>query len=306
MTTGLSAHTRSVLLMLLVGVLWSTAGVATRFLTPELLHDHPWEMVFWRSGVCSIVVFLFVLFGLKQNAIAELIKAGRVGILSSLMWAGMSGLFLIALAYTTVTHVFLITALGPMLAAILARIVLKTHVPLRTWIAILIAWSGLAWMVTGGGKAGALPDSTQMFGIFIALLVPCMSSTNLVILQGWGKGKNMIPSVGLGGVFASLIALLFMDGFHATASDILVLSGLGVFQLGIPCALMVIAAKNLIAPEVALLGRIETVLGPTWAWIFAGETPSSASIVGGLMILSALVGNELIGSWERLKSKLKK
>jgi len=77
------------------------------------------------------------------------------------------------------------------------------------------------------------------------------------------------------------------------ALTLLLLALLGIFQLGLPCMLLVIASRTLLAPEIALLGLLEVVLGPLWAWLGAGEAPGQATLVGGALVLLALVGNEI-------------
>jgi drug/metabolite transporter (DMT)-like permease len=80
---------------------------------------------------------------------------------------------------------------------------------------------------------------------------------------------------------------------QASARDIALLAFLGFFQLGLPCMLLVVASRTLLAPEIALLGLLEVVLGPLWAWLGAGEVPAESTLLGGLLVLGALVGNEL-------------
>jgi drug/metabolite transporter (DMT)-like permease len=79
----------------------------------------------------------------------------------------------------------------------------------------------------------------------------------------------------------------------ASGPDIALLAFLGVFQLGLPCMFLVLASRALTAPEIALLGLLEVVLGPLWAWLGAGEEPARATLLGGTVVLAALVLNEL-------------
>jgi drug/metabolite transporter (DMT)-like permease len=81
--------------------------------------------------------------------------------------------------------------------------------------------------------------------------------------------------------------------FIATVGDIALLALLGFAQLGLPCMLLVVAARHLAATEVALLALLEVVLGPLWAWLGAGEVPASTTIGGGALVLAALLINEL-------------
>ncbi len=96
-----------------------------------------------------------------------------------------------------------------------------------------------------------------------------------------------------GAALSCLVALPFALPFQATPQDIALLAFLGVFQLGLPCMLVVVASRVLLAPEIALLGLLEVVLGPLWAWLGAGEVPARSTLIGGTIILAALVVNEL-------------
>ena len=68
---------------------------------------------------------------------------------------------------------------------------------------------------------------------------------------------------------------------------------LGIFQLGLPCTMYVIASRSLLAPELALLSLLEVLLGPLWAWLGAGEVPGGSALAGGAIVLAALAANEL-------------
>jgi drug/metabolite transporter (DMT)-like permease len=104
----------------------------------------------------------------------------------------------------------------------------------------------------------------------------------------------------LGGAISCLIALPFALPFSATGRDVLLLAFLGITQLGIPCMLLVLASRALLAPEIALLGLLEVVLGPLWVWLGAGEEPGAATLTGGAVVLAALAGNEIAALRRRL------
>jgi drug/metabolite transporter (DMT)-like permease len=74
---------------------------------------------------------------------------------------------------------------------------------------------------------------------------------------------------------------------------------LGFFQLGLPCMLLVIAARHLSATELALLALLEVLLGPLWAWLGAGEVPAATTVIGGTLVLAALVLNEAAAARRR-------
>ena len=83
--------------------------------------------------------------------------------------------------------------------------------------------------------------------------------------------------------------------FSATAHDLALLAGLGVFQLAIPCLLVVVLMRVLPAPEVSLLGLLEVIFGVLLAWVGAGESPGSNALAGGALVIGALLFNEWLG-----------
>jgi drug/metabolite transporter (DMT)-like permease len=206
------------------------------------------------------------------------------------MWSVMFCCFMIALTMTTVANTLIVMSISPLLTALFARLFLDQRIALRTWLAIGVACLGMIWMFAGGmSQVGA----RELSGMLIALGVPLAASINVVTLKKAGRGIDLIPSVLLGGVLSALIMLPFSWPLQASLHDIAILAILGFFQLGFPCILMVIASKSLSAPEISLLALLEVLLGPLWAWLGAGEVPQQATLLGGTVVLFALVFNEL-------------
>jgi drug/metabolite transporter (DMT)-like permease len=129
--------------------------------------------------------------------------------------------------------------------------------------------------------------------MLIALSIPIAAAVNVVTLRAASAELDLRPAVMLGGAISCLIALPLALPLQATPKDIALLAFLGVFQLALPCLLLVLASRVLLAPEIALIGLLEVVLGPLWAWLGAGEVPARATLVGGAVVLSALILNEL-------------
>jgi len=199
--------------------------------------------------------------------------------------------FIFALSLTTTANALVVMSVSPLLTAILARAFLRDAVPLRTWIAAGAATVGIAWMFSS--------SLDQHFaGMAVAALIPVAAATNVVLLRASAARLDLVPAVMLGGAISCIVVLPFLAGFAATPRDLLLLGFLGIFQLGLPCTLLVIASRTLPAPEIALLGLLEVVLGPLWAWLGAGETPAGATLAGGAVVLAALALNEL-GSLRR-------
>ncbi|PTT78933.1 permease [Pelomonas sp. HMWF004] len=280
------SHRSAVLLMLLVTLMWSSAGVVTRHLEAA----RGFEITFWRSAFNAAALVL-ILGALRGRALLPSLR-GRAVWASGLCWAVMFTAFMVALSLTTVANVLVTMALGPLLTALFARAFLRQHIPARTWAAIVVAGIGIAWMF--GQQAGA---KGGLLGVAVALGVPLAAATNWCLLQKVGQGgeagaPDMLPAVLLGGLISAAATLPLAWPLQAGAHDLTLLAGLGVFQLAVPCLLAVHLARRLPGHELALLGQAETLLGVLWAWLFAGENPGHAALVGGGLVLAALVANE--------------
>lgn len=284
------AHARAIVLMIVAASLWSTAGVVTRHLSPELQAHGRFEITFWRSLFAALTVAgYFVL--VRREGLRPVWATGWAGAASGVMWAVMFTFFIAALTLTTVANTLLVMAIGPLLTAILARAVLRTPVPVRTWVAIGAAMLGMGWMFARGG--GTASGGDHVAGMLVALAVPLAAASNLVLLQKVRARVDLVPAVFLGGAISAAAMLPLALPLQAQPKDVALLALLGFSQLGVPCMLMVVAARHLSAPEISLLALLEVVLGPLWAWLGAGEVPAAGTVLGGVLVLGALVANEL-------------
>jgi drug/metabolite transporter (DMT)-like permease len=266
--------------MIAAPVLWSTAGVVTR----HIERAGPFEQVFWRS-LFAFVFVLIVLLVQKTNPWKAVRAAGVPGLVSGLMWAVMFTAFLFALAMTSIANALVVMSISPLLTALFARAFLSDPVPVRTWIAAGAAVVGIAWMFSSSLE-------THFLGMAVAALIPLAAAVNVVVLRASAARLDLVPAVMLGGALSCALAYFFTPALSATPRDVALLAFLGFFQLGLPCMLLVIAARTLPAPEIALLGLLEVVLGPLWAWLLIGETPAGATLAGGCVVLGALALNE--------------
>ncbi|HEX7644495.1 MAG TPA: DMT family transporter [Burkholderiaceae bacterium] len=278
-------HRRAVFLLCFAATLWSIAGVLTR----QLDHARGFEVTFWRSVFAGAFVALALIVQQRGMAVASVRAVGRWGVVSGFMWCAMFCCFMIALTLTTVANTLIVMSTSPLLTALLARLVLHHPIALRTWLAIAAAFAGIVWMFAGSMSQ---VDARQFTGMLIAMGVPVAASINVVALKKAGQGVDLIPAVLLGAVFSAVLMLPLMWPAQTSRHDLVILAILGVVQLGFPCMVMVAAARNLSAPEIGLLGLIEVLLGPIWAWLGAGEVPARATLVGGGIVLVALVLNE--------------
>jgi drug/metabolite transporter (DMT)-like permease len=286
MTTTPQQHRRAILTMIVAAFLWSIAGVFTRHLDSA----RSFEVTFWRSLFCALTMIVWFAYTQGWGAIAYVRASGKAGLVSGLMWAVMFTCFMIALTMTSTANVLIVNALSPLFATLLAWFVLKTFIPARTWLAIAAAMVGMMIMFANQAQGGA----GVWLGMIVAFGVPVASAINLVTLKKTHAHVDLAPAVLIGAVISCAVTLPLSVPFSATARDVLLLAILGIFQLGIPCVMMVRASAHLSAPEVALLGLLEVLMGPLWSWLGAGEVPPGTTLVGGAIVLAALVANEVV------------
>ena len=294
------SHSRAVAAMRLATLLWSMAGVVTRHLQAA----GSFEATFWRAFFNSValVVLLGWLRGWRTLA-TTLRTGGKTLWLSGACWSVMFTAFMVAITMTTVANVLVTMAIVPFVTALMARFVLGHRLPVRTWAAVLVAGVGIAWMFGRGMQAA---DARSLAGMGIAFAVPIASALNYTVLHHAGRSRpaadvatpgdepDMLVAVLIGAAASALFALPIAWPFRSTAHDLALLAVLGVFQLAIPCLLLVRLTRELASPEIALLGLLEVIFGVLWAWLGAGEAPGSSALVGGALVVGALVGNELL------------
>jgi len=282
-------HRRAVALMVLVTLLWSIAGVVTRHLDAA----RSFEVTFWRSlfNALALAIGLTALRG--PGLWRGLLRSSRVLWASSFCWAVMFTAFMVALTLTTVANVLVTMAIGPMMTALFSRIFLGQRLPLRTWLAILAAGAGIVWMF--GAEAG---NGASLLGSLVACAVPLAGAANWTLLQRVGESgadaPDMLPAVLIGSVISALVTLPLAWPLQASAHDLGLLALLGTVQLALPCLLLVRLTRELPAAEIALLALLEVLFGVTWAWLGAGEQLSASVVMGGALVLGALVANQAL------------
>jgi drug/metabolite transporter (DMT)-like permease len=284
-------HAQAVALMVGVTALWSIAGVVTR----HLEQARSFEVTFWRSFFTALSLFIILPLWQGRGVWSCMPWRSPYFWLSGVCWCVMFTAFMLALTLTAVANVLITMALGPLLTALITRIFLGHQLPRRTWGAIVLAGVGIGWMY---GSQLSLGAPNFLLGSLVALCVPIAGSVQWTLVQkshAEGLELDLVPSVLLGAVISTLLTLPLAWPFQASGHDVALLAGLGTFQLAIPCALSVICARVLKAPEVALLALLEIVFGIALAWLGANEAPQLNVLFGGLLVLSALLLNEWLG-----------
>jgi drug/metabolite transporter (DMT)-like permease len=278
-------HRKGIALMVGATLCWATAGILVR----NMEVTDGWKIAFWRSFFMS--AFMLVVLALQHGGrLPQRIRAmGWPGMVSGFLFAGMMISFILALSLTTVANTLVVGSISPFVAALCGYLFLGEKVAPRTWLAMAVAIGGIVIMffdaLSGSGWAGNL----------IALCIPIGFGANVVILRKHRAAVDMMPSVLLAGIFSMLIALPFALPLPVSIGDLGLLSVMGIVQLAVGLLLMLAAVRYLASAEIGLLSILEIVFGTLSVWVVIGEHPSQTALIGGAMVVGALVVNEIAG-----------
>jgi drug/metabolite transporter (DMT)-like permease len=216
---------------------------------------------------------------------------GLAGLGVAVCTAIASGSFIVALNHATVANVLFMQAVSPIAAALLAWIVLREAVSPRAGIAMAVAVLGVGLMVGGPGSGGLIG-----FGASAAMTLAYSIS---IVITRHRRDISMVPAICLSQLLLVLVVGPFAHPATVGERDLVFLVLLGVGQMGVGLVLFAMGTRLIAASEVALITLLEVVLGPFWAWVAVSETPALMTVVGGAVVVVAV----LIQTTERAASR---
>jgi drug/metabolite transporter (DMT)-like permease len=268
-------HRRGRTYVALAAIAWSTAGLFQRELTVDLA-----TQLAGRAFFAVLAILAFVAVAERGRVVRGFLAIGRAGLVMAALMAISSGAFIAALNYTSVANVLFLQALAPVLAAVFGTFV-GEPVARRTWIAIAVAVAGVALMVGG-------PSHPGLAGFTLSLLMSVSFAATIVITRHQ-RQVSMAPATCLSQVLVFVCAAPFASASSIGREDLALLAGLGITQIGLGLIFLSIGARLIPAAEVALITLLEIVLGPLWVWLALGERPGTTTLVGGAIVLGAVV-----------------
>ncbi len=280
----LSAYGLGVVLLLLAGVALSSGG----YLIRSIEAADGWQILFYRGLAFTATSFVFTAVRHKGHLGKAYVDIGLPGLIGSLALGLGFCAYLFAVLMTTVANVVFILSAGPFAAALMGRVVLGERVPAITWAAMVLALAGIGLMMLDGLESGG------WLGNLVALLAP-VSFAVMVVAVRKRTDRDMTPMLPIAGLIASLIALPMVGSFALSPHDLLLACLLGAAQIGLGFILITLGARWVPAAQVPLLTLTETVLAPIWVWLAFAEAPASLALLGGLVVLGAVLVEAVAG-----------
>ena len=259
----------------LAAVVWSTAGLFQR----ELAVDTATQIA-GRAAFAALGLLVYVVATERRETLRAFRALGLSGLAVAALIAVSSASFIAALNHASVANVLFMMALAPILAAALGTLV-GDPVDRRTWAAMGIAVVGVGVMVGGPGHPSSLGQ--------LLSLIMSVSFAGILVITRHRREISMAP----GTVLSQLVLLVafapFADFGGAGPRDVTLLAAFGITQVCFGFIFLTIGARLIPAGEVALITLLEIVLGPLWVWLFLSERPSTATLVGGAIVLAAVL-----------------
>ncbi|QYZ70175.1 DMT family transporter [Neotabrizicola shimadae] len=259
---------------------WSTAGLFIRFIDLDTASVLVWRGVFATLGLLAVLLATQGLAGFKGFA-----RLGRTGWLYTFISTAGMFLYIGALTNTSIAHVSVIYAAVPFLAAGLGWLMLGERPPASALLACAAALAGAVIMV-GFGHDGTLLGDLMALGMTIGMAF-------LIVIGRRSPDIPTLPAGALSGVIAAVVALPFATTLHPTGEQIMLLAAFGLVNSAIGFSLFLIGSRHLPPVETALLGALEAPVAPLWVWLVFNETPAPATLIGGTVVMAAVIAHIL-------------
>lgn len=267
------------------GVLLAAGGmllISLESLGIRLAAIGSWETAFW-FGVFTVAAMLLLVPRLTGSSFTRHLREERIPLVASgALQATSTTCFVLAINNTAVANVVVIFATAPILAAVVARLLISERTPLRTWIAGVVSTLGIGLVMSGSFGSGKLLGDVFALGAILAF------AGNLTLWRRY-PGLSRAAAVGIGGAFMAVVAIWPAEPGAVTERAILILVLLGGV-IG-PAARVAVGAatRYLPASQVGLFTPVETVGATAWAWMFLSESPPRPTVIGGIVVLAAVV-----------------
>ena len=245
-----------------------------------------WQILFYRSIFFLWVLIAFILLTYGKKTFKKIKEAGLPGLIGGVFLSTNFVAYMYSMMETTVANVVFIISTQTVFLPIVAYIFLKEKISPRGYVAIMLAMIGVTLMIGDSLGTGSLK------GNLAALTIPINFSVLVLIIRKYPK-VDMIPAIFYAGILSCIYGLLLLENFSISTKDIWLSFLLGVPQLAFGFIFITIGSRTTPAVMVGLLMLMESIFAPIWVWLFYNEIPPISVLVGGMIILSAVVMKSL-------------
>lgn len=261
-------------LVIIAVLLWSTGGLFIKLTTLDAF-----QVTFFRSLFAGLTVLVLTRkAGLKINGF---------GILTSIIYALLLFLFVWATKKTTAANAIFLQYTAPIYILILAPFFIGEKFHWRDLVTVAVVLAGMSLFFVGQLRLEDYQGNTAALfsGIFLGLYI-------MLLRHPRAEGFNPAIAVIYGNFLLALLTAPSGIAAFATITpmDWIAVTFLGIFQIGISYILFIKGVRGGTRPlDASLIGFIEPLLNPVWVFIFVGERPSQWALLGGGIIIAAIL-----------------
>ena len=241
-----------------------------------------WQILFWRSLFFSLTVLAFLIISYKKKIFKAFYDSGLPGFIGGIILSfGFCG-YVFAMYNTTVANTNFIISLQILFLAIFGYIFLKEKINAVTLTSIVLAMTGVLVMVGNSLSPG------EFSGNLAAFTMPITFAVLIMIIRKYPM-VDMVPAQFIAGISSCLIGYFLSTKIMISPNDIFLGFLAGFFQVGFGFIFITIGARTTPSAMVGIIMLSESVLGPIWAFLFVSERPSMFGLIGGAIILFAVL-----------------
>ena len=241
-----------------------------------------WQILFWRSFFFTLTVLAFLIISYKKDTFKSFYVSGLPGFFGGIILSfGFCG-YVFAMYNTTVANTNFIISLQILFLAIFGYFFLKEKISVITLISIFLAMTGVLLMVGNSLSPGELSGNLAAFSMPIVFAI-------LILIIRKYPNVDMVPAQFVAGVSSCLVGFLLSTKLMISPNDIFLGFLAGFFQVGFGFIFITIGARTTPSAIVGIIMLSESVLGPIWAFLFVSERPSLFGMIGGAIILFAVL-----------------
>ncbi len=267
---------RAIIYLLSAALLFSTGGLLIKLIQLPAL-----AVAGGRSAIAAIVILLFI----RRPKFTW--SATQIG--CAIAYCGTVMFFVLANKNTTAANAILLQYTAPVYIALMSYWILKERTTWLDWLTIALVLGGMLLFLLDGLSAG------NWIGNIYAL-ISAVAYALLAMLLRKQRDESPFESVLLGNILTAMIGLPAFIGQVPNANSVIGLLLLGIFQLGLAYVLFTKGTKYVSALEVSLITVLEPILNPLWVVLTIGERPSILALIGGVIVIGAVIGRGILSS----------
>jgi drug/metabolite transporter (DMT)-like permease len=263
----------AVFYLIIAATLWSTGGLFIKWISWQ-----PMAISGMRSGIAALVLLIYWFVRYKKR----IPRPNKTVIFGAINYMILVTLFVTANKLTTSANAILLQFTAPVWLLLIGRVFYKDAIARIDILTVIAVFAGMGLFFMGDLDAGGL------IGNFLAII---SGITMAIMILNLNKLKvhRPVEIILWGNIMTFIVGIPFYSGIDWYPEAVAGIAFLGIFQLGLAYVFYTSGIQSVTAIEGILIPVIEPLLNPVWVFFGTGEQPSVYGLVGGIIVLTAII-----------------